>query len=76
MAAACRDPYKKLSDEEMRLAKMWFTEDEMSPSEIADLLRRDRSTMTRLLVQQKERGAQRLAYLEFLGPSGFAAMTF
>ncbi len=55
MKAARRDPYKKLSDEEMRLAKLWFDEDDMEPSEIAALLRRDKSTMTRLLVMEKER---------------------
>ena len=50
MKAARRDPYKKLSDEEVRLAKLWYDEDDMEPSEIAALLRRDKSTMTRLLV--------------------------
>ena len=48
--ASARAPYKKLSSEEMRLARMWYTEDGMSADEIAGLLRRDRSTMTRLLV--------------------------
>ena len=37
------------------MAKMWHEEDGMAPSEIADLLRRDKSTMTRLLVQRTER---------------------
>ena len=50
-----RDPYKKLSPEEIRLATMWHEEDGMDPSEIAGLLRRDKSTMTRLLVMRKER---------------------
>ena len=49
------DPYKKLSCEEIRLARMWHTEDHMEPCEIAGLLRRDVSTMTRLLVLQNER---------------------
>ena len=53
-AAKCaRDPYKKLSTEEIRLAKMWYDEDGMGPSEIAELLRRDMSSMTRPLVMQK-----------------------
>ena len=49
MKVARRDPYKKLSDQEIRLAKLWFDEDDMEPSEIAALLRRDKSTMTCLL---------------------------
>ena len=55
MKAARRDPFKHLSSDEMRLAKLWYTEDDMEPSEIAALLRRAKSTMTRLLVMQKER---------------------
>ena len=50
-----RNPYQKLSKDEIRLAKMWHEEDGMAPSEIAQLLRRDKSTMTRLLVQRTER---------------------
>ena len=50
-----RNPYRKLSKDEIRLAKMWHEEDGMAPSEIAQLLRRDKSTMTRLLVQRTER---------------------
>ena len=66
--AGQRDPYNKLSDEEVRLARLWLKEDDMEPSEIAALLRRDKSTMTRLLVMEKDavRGA-RLA-LETLCP--------
>ena len=45
-----RDPYKKMSCEEVRLARMWHTEDHMEPCEIAGLLLRDTSTMTRLLL--------------------------
>lgn len=37
------------------MAKMWHKEDGMDPSEIGDLLRRDKSTMTRLLVKQTAR---------------------
>ena len=32
--------FTKMSAEELRLAKMWYEEDDMTPSEIADLLRR------------------------------------
>jgi hypothetical protein len=55
---ANRDPYKKMSSEEIRVARMWHTEDHMEPCEIAGLLRRDTSTMTRLLVLRKERQQQ------------------
>ena len=47
-----RNPYQKLSKEEIRLAEMWHKEDGMDPSEIAQLLHRDKSTMTRLLVKR------------------------
>ena len=50
-----RNPYRKLVQDEIRLAKMWHEEDDMPPSDIAQLLRRDKSTMTRLLVQRRER---------------------
>ena len=39
--------FRKMSAEELRLAKMWYEEDGMTRSEIADLLRRDKSTITR-----------------------------
>ena len=48
-------PGKLLSSEEIRLAKMWYEDDDMTPGEIAELLRRNKSTMTRLLVKQDER---------------------
>ena len=48
-------PGKLLSAEEMRLAMTWYQEDDMTPGEIGKLLRRDKSTMTRLLVKQSER---------------------
>ena len=50
-----RGPYNKMSCEEVRLARMWHTEGHMAPCEIAGLLRRDTSTMTRLLLLQNER---------------------
>jgi hypothetical protein len=45
--------------EEIRLVKMWHKEDGMYPSEIGDVLRRDKSTMTRLLVKRTERKTDR-----------------
>ena len=48
-------PGKLLSPEEIRLANLWHEEDDMTPAEIAKLLRRNKSTMTRLLVKQDER---------------------
>ena len=51
-------PWKKLSAEEMRLAKMWYKEDKMTPKEIAKLLRRSKSTLTRFLVQRAPRKRQ------------------
>ena len=39
----------------MRLADMWHQEHGMSPSTIAALLHRDKSTLTRYLVMQRER---------------------
>ena len=52
---ANRDPYRKLSSEEVRFAKLWYAENGLEPSEIVALLRRDKSTMTRPLVMEKER---------------------
>ena len=52
---APRDPYRKLTDEEIRLARMWFSGGGMDASEIGGLLRRDKSTLTRLLVMNNER---------------------
>ena len=43
-----RDLYRKLRAEEIRLARMWHPEDDREPSEIAALLRRNKSTLTRL----------------------------
>ena len=45
--------WSKMGDVEVALAKMWHDEDGMEPSEIAELLRRDKSSMTRFLVMQK-----------------------
>ena len=54
--------WSKLSSEEIRLAKMWYHEDGYSPLEIAELLHRDKSTLTRLLcleVMRKQDGRPR-----------------
>ena len=40
-----------MSSEEMRLARLWYEEDDLSPAEIARRLRRNKSTLTRLLVK-------------------------
>ena len=45
-------PWKKMSAEELRLAQMWYNDDEKAPSEIAALLHRDQSTITRHLVKE------------------------
>ena len=49
-------PFKHLSTEEIRLARMWHNEDEKAPSVIAELLHRDKATITRLLFQRPEEG--------------------
>ena len=53
MNSKAKKVWKKLSSEDLRLATMWFHDDSKSPSEIAELLHRDRATLTRLLVQKK-----------------------
>ena len=50
--------WTKLSSEEQRLAKQWYSEDKLGPGEIAQLLRRDKSTITRLVVKQLPRKKQ------------------
>ena len=47
--------WTKLSTEETRLAKMWYNDGGKSPSEIAALLHRDKSSLTRLLDAELER---------------------
>ena len=49
--------WSKLADEEIRLAKKWYQEGEQ-PSEIADRLSRDKSSITRLCVAQCVRKVQ------------------
>jgi transposase len=54
---------QRLSEEELRLAKKWYLEDNHSPKEIAERLGRDKSTMARLLVKRlahKPPGRKRL----------------
>lgn len=46
--------FTKLSSEEIRLAREWYSKD-IEPSEIATRLSRNKSTMTRLLVKQTPR---------------------
>ena len=46
--------FTKLSAEEIRLAKKWYS-DNVAPSEIASRLGRSKTTLTRLLVQQVAR---------------------
>ena len=47
--------WRKMSNEELRLAKMWYEEDGMSPNAIAALLHRDKSILTRHLVMRREK---------------------
>ena len=57
--------FSKVPAEELWLAKMWYEEDDMTPSEIADLLRRDKSTITRHVVKgliRKRDGRPRQPY--------------
>ena len=51
-AKCVRDPYEKLSTEEIRLAKMWNEAGGKVLSEIAEVLRRDKFSMTSLLAKQ------------------------
>ena len=44
--------WKKMTEEEVRLANAWYTEDGLPPSAIAERLGRDKSVLTRLLVKQ------------------------
>ena len=50
-----RAGWQKLSVEEIRLAKLWHTQDHLKPSEIAARLKRDKSAITGLLVKQAPR---------------------
>ena len=62
-----------LSSEELRLAKKWYVEGKKKPGDIAVLLGRDKSTLTRTLVKQvpqKKQGRPRAlskADVDFLG---------
>ena len=44
--------FNKMSSEELRLAKLWYDEDGKTPLEILQLLRRDKSTITRHVVKR------------------------
>jgi hypothetical protein len=50
--------WKKMTDEEIRLARKWYKEEKLKPSEIAKRLGRDKSVMTRLLVKRVTRKKQ------------------
>ena len=39
--------FNRMSSEELRLAKLWYDENGKTPLEISQLLRRDKSTITR-----------------------------
>ena len=51
--ARTKRAFKKISEEEARLIKMWHKEDQKPPREIAALLHRDKSTITRHLRVKK-----------------------
>ena len=46
--------FNRMSGEELRLAKQWYDEDGKTPLEISLLLRRDKSTITRHVVNRTE----------------------
>ena len=50
--------WAKLSPEEIRLARVWYSQDNVAPSDIATRLKRDKSTLTRLLCKRAERKPQ------------------
>lgn len=50
--------WRKMSPEEIRLAKRWYDDDGIQPSAIADRLGRSKSALTRLLVKQVPRKKQ------------------
>ncbi|CAE8638477.1 unnamed protein product [Polarella glacialis] len=50
--------WKKMSEEEIRLARAWYNDDKEVPSEIAERLGRDKSVITRLLVKKVVRQKQ------------------
>ena len=50
--------WTKLTEEEIRLARKWYSDEQLSPSTIAQRLGRDRSVMTRLLVKKVTRKRQ------------------
>ena len=47
-----------MSEEEIRLAKVWYSSEHLTPAEIATRLGRDKSALTRLLVKQTPRKKQ------------------
>ena len=51
--------FNKMSSEELRLAKLWYDEDGKTPLEISQLLRRDKSTITRHVVKRARQKRRR-----------------
>ena len=58
MKARTAPGWKKLSGEEIRLAKKWYADESLTPNTIAERLGRDKSTLTRPLVKQALRQRQ------------------
>ena len=50
--------WTKMTDVEIRLAKAWYNDDQLPPSQIAKRLGRNKSSLTRLLVKQTKRKPQ------------------
>ena len=58
MTARAAPGWKKLSGEQIRLAKKWYADKSLTPNTIAERLGRDKSTLTRPLVKQALRQRQ------------------
>ena len=58
MAHSKDQVWEKMSETEIRLAKMWYESDGKRPSEIATLLHRDKSTITRHVCKKMEKKKQ------------------
>ena len=58
MALSTQRLWKKMSPKELQLARMWFDEDGLAPTEVVELLHQDKSTLTRRVVLKVERGQE------------------
>lgn len=58
IAMKLKRSWKKMSQDEIRLAREWYLKDSTAPLDIAKRLKRDKSTITRLLVKRVPRKAQ------------------